>query len=432
MNSILCITSEPALLERVMPLLRGCADPGAEVPHARTVEEAMESLNFALPELAFLSFSDPSIDGFQLLAKILEDPWLHFASIIAWCADHDVNGRLEALRGANIVVSLVDDELERYLPKILDIIVKNRRILFQRGFGEDLLRNLSGSFELGNDILEANCYANLLCNFLYNTDRIDEDGKRGLNIALMELLINAIEHGNCGISYEEKSAWLEDGRLMRDLIAQKSLDPAIGQRRALCEYTITPTRSKFTITDQGAGFDWRSLEKARSAENVQRLHGRGIRMTRRYTQNLRYNEPGNQVTFEIEHDDQCSNTIPALFGQATLTPVSAGTTIFHEGERGDFLYYIVKGRYEVSVAGKVVSELTPDDMLMGEMSFLVNQQRSATVRAMTDGALIRLSKREFVQAIKENPHYALFLARQLAQRLQRRNMQVSNAQESAL
>jgi CRP-like cAMP-binding protein len=72
-----------------------------------------------------------------------------------------------------------------------------------------------------------------------------------------------------------------------------------------------------------------------------------------------------------------------------------------------------------------VSSLTPDDVFMGEMSFLLNNRRSATVRAETDGTLIRISKRDFVRAIKEKPHYALFLSRLLAQRMARRNTEES-------
>ena len=55
------------------------------------------------------------------------------------------------------------------------------------------------------------------------------------------------------------------------------------------------------------------------------------------------------------------------------------------------------------------------------MSFLLHNRRSATVNATTDGTLIRIAKKDFVAAIKEKPHYALFLSRLLAQRLQRRH-----------
>jgi CRP-like cAMP-binding protein len=56
---------------------------------------------------------------------------------------------------------------------------------------------------------------------------------------------------------------------------------------------------------------------------------------------------------------------------------------------------------------------------MGEMSFLLNQHRSATVRAQSVGRLIEISRKRFVEAVRRKPHYALLLCRLLAQRLQR-------------
>ena len=54
----------------------------------------------------------------------------------------------------------------------------------------------------------------------------------------------------------------------------------------------------------------------------------------------------------------------------------------------------------------VVDTLSADDIFMGEMSFLLNNRRTATVRATTDGTLIRISKKGFVDAVKAKPQYA--------------------------
>jgi hypothetical protein len=195
---------------------------------------------------------------------------------VAFCADHDTSERLEKIRSANIVITLIDDELEKYLPRIFDIIDKNKRILYQRAIGADLLGTISGSYKLDNNLIEAHCYANLLCNYLYNANRIDVRGKMHINLALTEMLINAIEHGNCGITYDEKGAWLDAGNTMSGLIEKKCGDDAIRARRVVFEYTITPTRTTFTIADEGQGFDWRRLRDPSRQENVQELHGRGI------------------------------------------------------------------------------------------------------------------------------------------------------------
>ena len=56
------------------------------------------------------------------------------------------------------------------------------------------------------------------------------------------------------------------------------------------------------------------------------------------------------------------------------------------------------------------------------MSFLLNKKRSATVRAESEGKLILLTRKTFVNVIQDYPHYGIFLSRLLAKRLVRANV----------
>ena len=419
MSTVPFITSNGTLFEQVAPLAKGCSLDEIELVQIGSVSEAIDFLGLEMPDLAFIDFSDASLDAFGLLDTIQDDSWLLYSTLLAICGYDDAKERLEETRNANIAICLEVDDLERHLPKILDIVLQNKRILFQRTIGSELAPTIAGSYKLRSDTVEANCYVNLVCNYLYNASKIDSQGKMFVHVALTEMLLNAIEHGNCDIDYTEKGAWLENGGSMSQLIGQKCQDPAVRARRVTFDYTITPVRSTFFIADEGPGFDWRKQHDAITSGNLEELHGRGIRMTRKYVKNLRYNEKGNEVLFEIEHAQDCANGVPALFENIQPVAVRAGAIIFQEGEPGDFLYYIAKGRFDVLVKDATVSTLSPDDIFMGEMSFLLHNRRSATVRAATDGTLIRISKRDFIQAIKQKPHYALFLSRLLAQRIQR-------------
>ena len=94
-----------------------------------------------------------------------------------------------------------------------------------------------------------------------------------------------------------------------------------------------------------------------------------------------------------------------------------GDIVFTQGEKSSYLYYIVSGQFEIIANSKQVSILTPEDIYLGEMSFLLDNRRSATVKSIGRGVLIKISKEAFINAIKERPHYGIFLARLLAQRL---------------
>jgi CRP-like cAMP-binding protein len=147
----------------------------------------------------------------------------------------------------------------------------------------------------------------------------------------------------------------------------------------------------------------------------------GIKMAGLYVSNLSYNLKGNEVAFEIDHQKTESNTIPKIFERSEEIAFEDGEYICSEGEEADFLFYIVSGTLLVYSKGKFISSLTPDDLFMGEMSFLLSNRRSATVIAKGSCSLIKISKQDFVNFIKQSPHYGIFLARLLAQRLARLN-----------
>lgn len=382
-------------------------------------DEIVEFLKYELPEIKIFSFVDKKFDCLAILKEVRDDPWLHYGGIIAIHESTDEKELLEELRDANIIAVLRRSEFNEAFPRLLKIIRQNKQILFQRGIQQHLLKSISGSLVMDNDPLDITVYTNLITNYLYNANLIGKDEKEKLHVALLELLVNAIEHGNCRISFDEKTTWLEGGQDVMNLIREKNKDPEIMARKVKLDYTITPEKSTFCIKDEGEGFDWRARLAAKI--NEPGLHGMGMKMVNLYVQGLAYNGKGNEVSFQIQHRRAESNTIPKIFAQSEELKYKDGEVICREGEETDVLYYIVSGTLYVYAKGKLVSSLTPDDLFMGEMSFLLSNRRSATVTAKGSAVLIKISKQDFVNLIKENPHYGIFLARLLAQRLARLN-----------
>jgi anti-sigma regulatory factor (Ser/Thr protein kinase) len=426
-NTLPFISTNADLFERVSLL---AADKNSDEFTTASLMDpgrALGILNLEMPELVCLDFSDANFDAFSLMRNIMADPWIFHGGIIALCGSYDHYVRLEEITGANIIVVIMAEDLENRFPKVINIVRNNSRILFQRELGMDLVRNISGSFKLENDPLEASCFANLVSNFLCNANRIGQDEKPVLTTAIFEMLMNAIEHGNCGITYEEKSAWLEHGEPIQKLIDLKNRNPAVAAKRVTFEYAILPECARFFVADEGTGFDWRGFVSGERKAAELELHGRGIVMAKHLMLNLRYNEAGNEVSFEIAYPEDVSVKTPSLFRFIGPQTVSPGQVVFRNGEPGNFMYYIVKGQYDVVVNDWVVSTLSPDDVFMGEMAFLLNNKRNATVKARTAGTLIPISKEDFVKAVKRKPHYALFLSRLLAQRIERFNRRASGA-----
>ena len=93
--------------------------------------------------------------------------------------------------------------------------------------------------------------------------------------------------------------------------------------------------------------------------------------------------------------------------------------VCRQDEMSNNLFFIVSGQFGVFVNKKFNSTLTPNDMFIGEMAFLLNDRRTATVVALgNDCKLIRIPKTAFLSLIRKNPHYGIFLSKMLAQRLE--------------
>lgn len=111
---------------------------------------------------------------------------------------------------------------------------------------------------------------------------------------LLELLLNAVEHGNLGITYQEKSRLLEEARL-DDEIERRLTDPSYAARHAVATFIRHGDDLHLSVIDEGDGFDWRPflhLDPQRAFDT----HGRGIATARMLSfDSLEYHGIGNHV-----------------------------------------------------------------------------------------------------------------------------------------
>ncbi len=258
-------------------------------------------------------------DGMGALAQLVDGPEVH-----AVLLDRQMPGmdglqvlahmqRNERLKGIPVVLQTVmdgEDEIREglragalyYLVKPLD-----PRIVLQvvaaavteyetkRGFWAELagLRSAVGLVQRGvfryQTLAQCHDLAALLAQAC-------PDPKRSV-IGLSELMINALEHGNLGITYDEKSALIE----VRGWAAE------VERRQRLAEHrdkwvTVGLVRgaqgTRFRIQDMGQGFAWEAFQDI----NPDRLfdsHGRGILLARwEAFERVQYLGNGNCVVAE--------------------------------------------------------------------------------------------------------------------------------------
>ncbi len=125
----------------------------------------------------------------------------------------------------------------------------------------------------------------------------DAEEARFLASCLREVVVNAVEHGNLQIGFDEKSESMGAGRYF-ELLQERRLDPRYRSLRVAVEYSISSTRATFRVTDEGKGFDHRKYARGAGAELEPELleHGRGLFITMGAFDQVVFNEAGNQVT----------------------------------------------------------------------------------------------------------------------------------------
>jgi len=97
--------------------------------------------------------------------------------------------------------------------------------------------------------------------------------------------------------------------------------------------------------------------------------------------------------------------IQAMFMRMQDIMVKAGDIIIKQGGDGDYYYIIKHGKAKVTRTSKTGSELTlatlGDGDAFGEEALLSEAKRNANIVMTTDGSLVRLSKEDFNELLKE-------------------------------
>jgi predicted acylesterase/phospholipase RssA/CRP-like cAMP-binding protein len=110
-----------------------------------------------------------------------------------------------------------------------------------------------------------------------------------------------------------------------------------------------------------------------------------------------------------------STILPDLQSKLEWQQLSHGELLFRQGDAGDAAYIVVNGRLRISVtlpdgSQRVVDESGPGD-IVGEFALLTGDVRSATVKAIRETNLVKLTPSVFTSLIERYPHAMIQIAR---------------------
>ena len=145
--------------------------------------------------------------------------------------------------------------------------------------------------------------ARTLASYMANCFPEPERAIYGLN----ELLINAVEHGNLGITYSEKTRFVLDYSLEQELNRRLEL-PENRNKFAYISFKATDDAIIVHIKDEGEGFDWEKYIEF-SPDRMTDPHGRGIASSRIMSFDaMEYLGTGNEVQCTVKLRDKEGRT----------------------------------------------------------------------------------------------------------------------------
>ncbi len=235
----------------------------------------------------------PGIDGMELLRRIKAEPRFDDVPVImqtAASAPEQVREGLEA--GAYYYLT------KPYAPEALISIVRaaleDRRarasLRSRAAHLEEAQKLLLGAEYRFATLEDVSCLVPVLAALCPEPDRVAP--------GLSDLMLNAVEHGNLGITYREKSLLKWDGDWEAEI--RRRLDmPQFRGRWATIRVARDDHSISFRIADQGEGFDWQRFLDF-DPERAFDPNGRGIAMARLTSfSSLAYEGCGNIVTARV-------------------------------------------------------------------------------------------------------------------------------------
>ena len=289
---LLLVDDDRTALSILTHLLKGF---NYTVTTARSGEEGLEALfaNLNGIDAIILDREMPGLNGMQVVERIKDTPAAANIPIIMLTG----SGKPEQIQegiDAGVFYYLVKPVEDTLLKSIVGSAVQEKRskeLMMSELIRHDAALKAMRTCQIEvRTIREAEDTASFLACCFPEPERIVA--------GLLELLVNAVEHGNLGITYEEKTALLNRNGWMEEIERRLAM-PEYRDKAVDVIYQHKPEGWFIQIKDCGKGFDWRrywQIDPSRATAT----HGRGIARARLLAfDKLSYNDAGNQVTAVI-------------------------------------------------------------------------------------------------------------------------------------
>jgi len=278
-----------------------------QIEFASTGWEAVEQLESKLPLAVITDLAMPEMDGLQLTAEIRRRFPNVPVILMTAHGSEEIAAEALALGAADYVPkSKLPTELCRAVESVLTVAAgspSDQRL-------SHLLQYEQTRYVLKNDVMLIPAVVDHLQRSARDMELVDDGDRIRLAKALVEVLRNAMYHGNLELSPEEISAANISPASRDSILASRNVEPYCS-RHVTIESTITPDIGRFVIRDDGPGFDAKTLlgvaaDRSQLAKNERR----GLVLIRAFMDEVTFNERGNEITL-VMHKRRAARAKPS-------------------------------------------------------------------------------------------------------------------------
>jgi sigma-B regulation protein RsbU (phosphoserine phosphatase) len=240
-------------------------------------------------DVVLLDRSMPRLSGLELLTRMKEHPHLRIVPAIMQTASATRQEMVEGIRAGAYYYLTKPYDVEMLLSVVGTAVAdyahyKHLQQEVRKGLKS--LRLLREAVLLLQTVEQAHDVGAILASTCPDPYRVV--------VGLTELLVNAVEHGNLSITYDEKTSLNASGGWNSEVARRMSL-PENQVKRVEVRFARTDEQISFTIRDEGKGFDWQRYLEV-DPQRAFDTHGRGIAMANRLSfSSLEYRGCGNEV-----------------------------------------------------------------------------------------------------------------------------------------
>jgi two-component system, cell cycle response regulator len=275
-----------------MILCQMLAKLGYETLEASNGKDGLAAIkqNWRQLDAILLDRTMPEMDGMEVIARLKESPELRWLPIIM-ATGSDRKEEIQEGIEAGVFYYLVKPVDAEVLKSVIAVASReaqqHRQLLRELADRSASFQHIKSCTCTLKTIPEAHLVAGLLANCFAEPERIIS--------GLAELLYNAVEHGNLGITYDEKTQLLNTGT-WKEEVARRGQASEYKDKYVEVSFRRSDKGCHVIIKDEGKGFAWKNylqIDPARASDN----HGRGIAQANMVSfDELRYNTAGNEVT----------------------------------------------------------------------------------------------------------------------------------------